>query len=205
MKNAHASRLSIHRSTKTRIAATLLIAGGSATALGVTSASGASHSQAKSLVISSFKSAKFGTILTDGKTLYALKPNATKCAATCHKYWIEVLLPKGAMKATAGPGVSASKLGTVKVTGGLQVTYSGRALYWFFLDKAAGQVKGDVTDTWGKWADVVLVKPANKPTTTSQPPTTTTTTKGASPTTTTTVKSAPTTTTTAPAGGGVGF
>ena len=46
-------------------------------------------------------------------------------------------------KATAGTGVSAAKLGTIKVAGGaLQVTYSGKALYWFFGDKAAGQVKG---------------------------------------------------------------
>jgi hypothetical protein len=28
-------------------------------------------------------------------------------------------------------------------------------------------VKGNVTDTWGKWVDVVLVKPAGKSTTTT--------------------------------------
>jgi len=31
----------------------------------------------------------------------------------------------------------------------------------------AGQVKGNVTDTWGKWADVVLAKPTGKPVTTT--------------------------------------
>jgi hypothetical protein len=50
-------------------------------------------------------------------------------------------------------------------------------LYWFVLDTAPGQVKGNVTDTWGKWSDVATVKP------------------GASATTTTT----------SPGGGGVGF
>jgi hypothetical protein len=55
----------------------------------------------------------------------------------------------------------------MKVTGGLQVTYGGKALYWFFKDTALGQVKGNVTDTWGTWVDVVLVKPAGKPTTTT--------------------------------------
>ena len=100
------------------------------------------------------------------------------CTAACHKFWIPVLLPKGVTKATAGAGVSAAKLGSRKVTGGEQVTYGGRELFWFFKDKAAGQVTGNVTDTWGKWTDVVLVKPAHKP---------------------------PTTTTTSGGGGGVGF
>ncbi len=156
-----------HGNTKARIAATFLVAGGLATTLGVTGALGAEHSHAKSVVISTFKSAKVGTILVDGKTLYTLKPNATACTSTCHQYWIEVLLPKGVTHATAGAGVSAVKLGTVKVAGGLQVTYGGKALFWFFQDKSLGQVKGNVTDTWGKWIDVVLVKPAGKPTTTT--------------------------------------
>ena len=63
--------------------------------------------------------------------------------------------------------MSAAKLGTVKVAGGaLQVTYSGKALYWFIGDKAPGQVNGNVTDTWGKWSDVATVKPATTPTST---------------------------------------
>jgi len=65
-------------------------------------------------------------------------------------------------KATAGTGVSASKLGTVKRSGGaLQVTYSGKPLYWFSGDTGAGQVHGNVTDTWGKWSDVVTAKSAS--------------------------------------------
>ena len=51
------------------------------------------------------------------------------------------MLPKGVTKATAGTGVSASKLGTVTRSGGvLQVTYGGKPLYWFVGDTAAGQV-----------------------------------------------------------------
>jgi predicted lipoprotein with Yx(FWY)xxD motif len=154
-----------------RITAALLVAGGLATVAGVTEASAAVHSHAtKSVVISTFKSAKVGTILSDGRTVYTLKPSAKACTAACHKVWIQVLLPKGATKATAGAGVSAAKLGTIKVTGGEQVTYGGKPLFWFFEDKSAGQVKGNVTDTWGKWADVVLVKPAGKPTTTTTAP-----------------------------------
>jgi predicted lipoprotein with Yx(FWY)xxD motif len=154
-----------------RVAAAFLVAGGIATAAGVTDASAAVHSHAtKSVVITTFKSAKVGTILSDGRTVYTLKPSAHACTAACHKIWIPVLLAKGTTKATAGAGVSAAKLGTIKVSGGTQVTYGGKPLFWFFQDKSAGQVKGNVTDTWGKWADVVLVKPAGKPTTTTTAP-----------------------------------
>lgn len=91
-----------------------------------------------------------------------------------------MLLPKGVTKAKAGTGVSATKLGTVKRAGGLlQVTYSGKELYFFFKDTAAGQVKGVGTDTWGKWSVVVLKQPSSG--------------------------SSGTTTTTSPSGGGGGF
>jgi predicted lipoprotein with Yx(FWY)xxD motif len=155
---------------KGRIAAAVLAAGGLAATVGVTGASGALHSHAKSIVIKTAKSGKYGTILVSTDTVYTLKPNAVACTSACHKIWIQVLLPKGVTKATAGAGVSAAKLGTVKVAGGrLQVTYGGKALYWFFQDKA-GQVKGNVTDTWGKWSDVVLAKATGKPTTTTTAP-----------------------------------
>jgi predicted lipoprotein with Yx(FWY)xxD motif len=169
-----------HRYTKSRVAAAVLVAGGLATTIGLAGASAAEHSHAaKSVVVSTFKSAKVGTILSDSRTLYTLKPSAHACTAACHKIWIQVLLPKGATRASAAGGVSAAKLGTVKTATGVQVTYGGKPLFWFFQDKVAGQVKGNVTDTWGKWTDVVLAKPAGK-----------------APTTTTTV---------AGGGGGVGF
>jgi predicted lipoprotein with Yx(FWY)xxD motif len=143
-------------------------------------ASGAALNHASSgTVISTLKTTAYGTILVSGKTVYTLKPSKTPCTAKCLKTWPQVLLAKGTTKATAGHGVSAAKLGTLKVAGGrLQVTYAGQALYWFFLDHAAGQVKGNTTDTWGKWSAVVTVKPA-----------------GGSPTTTTTTAG----------GGGIGF
>lgn len=152
---------------RARVAAALLIAGGLGVTVGVSGASGAVHSHAKSVVISTLKSAKFGTILVSGKTLYTLKPSKSSCTAKCQKFWIEVLLPKGVTSATAGAGVSAAKLGTTTGAGGaLQVTYGGKALFWFSKDKV-GKVTGNVTDTWGKWADVVLVKPKGTTTTTT--------------------------------------
>ncbi len=61
--------------------------------------------------------------------------------------------------ATAGPGVNAAKLGTVKLGSAVQVTYNGKALYFFFKDHH-GQVQGNTTDKWGKWVAVVTAKPA---------------------------------------------
>jgi len=153
---------------KGRIAAAFLVVGGLGLTVGATSASGGVHSHVQGVVISTLKTAKYGTILVSGRTVYTLKPNSVKCTTKCLKVWAAVVLPKGATKATAGSGVNAAKLGTVKESDGkLQVTYGGKALYFFFLDKAPGQVKGNVTDTWGKWSDVVTVKPKGKPTTTT--------------------------------------
>jgi predicted lipoprotein with Yx(FWY)xxD motif len=139
--------------------AALAVGGLSATLLAVDSAGAATEGAAKSVVVSTAKSAKFGTILVSGTTLYTLKPSKTACTATCLKVWPALVLPKGQTKATAGSGVSASKLGTVTRSGGIrQVTYDGKALYWFSGDSGSGQVNGNITDEWGKWADVVTKK-----------------------------------------------
>lgn len=156
------------------------------------------------VVISASQSATYGTILVSGNTLYTLKPSQTACTTECLKIWPAVLLPKGVTAATAGPGVSASKLGTVAGAGGvLQVTYSGQALYWFVGDKAAGQVNGNITDKWGTWSDVVTEASATAspaptslaPVTSKPTPTAAPTPKTAAPTQTT---AAPTPTTAAP-------
>ena len=172
---ATARRVPVGRVTVAAVA----VLGLSAFVLAPDAAHASSHA-AKGVVISTANSPKYGTILVSGDTLYTLKPSKIACTAKCLKIWPEVLLPKGVTKATAGTGVSAAKLGTVKRAGGvLQVTYSGKALYWFFKDTAAGQVNGVGTDTWGKWSVVVLKQPSSG--------------------------SGGTTTTTSPSGGGGGF
>jgi predicted lipoprotein with Yx(FWY)xxD motif len=116
---------------------------------------------ASGVVVSTTKNPSVGTILVSGKTVYTLKASKTPCTSACLKIWPPLMLPKGVTKATAGAGVSASKLGTVKRSGGTrQVTYSGKPLYFFVGDTAAGQVHGNLTDTWGKWSDVVTAKSA---------------------------------------------
>jgi predicted lipoprotein with Yx(FWY)xxD motif len=142
-----------------RLAVGALALGGLSAALVGVGTAGASIHSAKNVVVATAKSAKSGTILVSGNTLYTLKPSKTACTATCLKIWPALVLPKGQSKATAGSGVSASKLGTVSRSGGVrQVTYNGKALYYFSGDSGSGQVNGNITDAWGKWTDVVTKK-----------------------------------------------
>jgi predicted lipoprotein with Yx(FWY)xxD motif len=126
---------------------------------------GAQTSPRTASEISTAKDAKLGTLLVAGAdTVYTLKPSKTACTAKCLKVWPPVELPSGMTAATAGTGVDAAKLGTKALANGtMQVTYGGKPLYWFFKDKAAGQVKGNITDKWGKWLSVATVAGKSKP------------------------------------------
>ena len=152
-----------------RAAGVALGVGGLAAMVSFGSAAGAASShKPKRVVISTTKNAELGTILVSGTTLYTLKASKTPCTAQCLKVWPAVVLPKGVKTATAGAGVSTRKLGTMKRAGGVrQVTYSGKALYWFSGDRTAGQVGGNVTDQWGRWSAFVTV--ALSTTSTPQP------------------------------------
>jgi predicted lipoprotein with Yx(FWY)xxD motif len=157
MQQVEQDRASTPKVSLGRMASALVALGGLS---GLVVADGAAGA-ATSVVVSTTKNAKLGTILVSGKTVYTLKASKTPCSTQCLKIWPALMLPKGVTKATAGTGVSAPKLGTVKRSGGgLQVTYSGKPLYFFIGDTAAGQVHGNITDTWGKWSDVVTVKSA---------------------------------------------
>lgn len=158
MQRTGVQRASSWRSSLGRVAAVALALGGlSALGMAPTTA-GAATSPTTATVISTAKNSKLGTILVSGDsgdTVYALKPSKTACTAKCLKVWPAVVLPQGVMTATAGTGVDASKLGTVAAANGaLQISYAGKALYWFAKDKAPGQVKGNLTDKWGKWSTV---------------------------------------------------
>ncbi|HEY4413237.1 MAG TPA: hypothetical protein VGN06_09595 [Gaiellaceae bacterium] len=96
-------------------------------------------------------SAKFGTMLVgaNGRTLYRYTVDSkgvNRCTsvAICNKYWPPLLL-KATVKPTAGTGVKASLLGTIKAkaAGMRQVTYAGFPLYTFAGDSKAGQVNGE--------------------------------------------------------------
>ncbi len=140
-----------------RLVGAVLAAGGL-----IASVATAEAAAAASTVVSTSQNATYGTILVSGKTVYTLKASKVACTARCLKVWPELLLPKGVKKPTAGSGVKAASLGTVKVSGGsLQVTYAGKRLYWFIGDSAPGQANGNITDKWGKWSVVVTAKPTS--------------------------------------------
>jgi predicted lipoprotein with Yx(FWY)xxD motif len=156
MKPMNERPITPHRVPLGRLAIAAMALGGlSASAFAVSTASAAGSK----VVVSTAKNAKLGTVLVSGKTLYILKkPSKTACTAACLKVWPALVLPKGTAKATAGSGVSASKLGSVTRSGVHQVTYSGKALYTFVGDSGPGQANGDVTDKWGTWSAVVTAK-----------------------------------------------
>jgi predicted lipoprotein with Yx(FWY)xxD motif len=143
-------------------------------------------------------------VLKNGDTLYRLSADSrdhSKCTGMCATIWIPVLLAPG-QKVPVGIGVRG--LGSfTRLNDTRQVTIDGLPLYRFTGDKSAGDVTGNVKDTWGRWWSINPSHPTTPPmkidaggssgsggTTTTSPPTTT---------------PPPTTTTTAPPGGGIAY
>jgi predicted lipoprotein with Yx(FWY)xxD motif len=134
-------------------------------------------------------------ILVDpgGFTLYRLtteKQGSISCTGACRKAWPPLLLA-GSAKPTAGAGLSAAKLGSIKrPDGGVEVTYYGYPLHLYSGDRKPGQTNGQGRQ--GVWYAVTpsgaVTKAAVKTTVSHQ--TTTTTSNTTTPVTTT-----PTTTT----------
>jgi len=100
------------------------------------------------------RSTAVGKVLVgaNGRTLYlftADKGAKSVCYGKCATYWPPLI----AGKPTAGAGLNASRLGTTKRKDGkLQVTYNGHPLYYFALDKKAGDIKGQgVVHFGGTW------------------------------------------------------
>ena len=96
-----------------------------------------------------------GKVLVDsrGHALYLFehdKGTKSACYGKCATFW-PPLLTTG--KPVAGPGVTASLLGTTKRKDGkLQVTFKGHPLYTFVQDAKAGQTKGEgLEDFGGEW------------------------------------------------------
>ena len=122
--------------------------------------------------VTTAKNSKLGTILVDqaGLTLYTYtsdSKNMTTCTGACATEWPPLTLPAGTTKASAGPGVTASKLGTFTRPGGaVQVTFDGMPLYRFSSDTMPGQANGQGVE--GKW---FVVSATGAPATASTPST----------------------------------
>ena len=96
------------------------------------------------------------SVLTNssGRTLYWFAPDTpsrSACYGQCAAYWPPVI-----GSPAAGPGVTSSKLGTIRRTDGtLQVTYAGHPLYTYIGDTAPGQASGnDINLNGGFWYEI---------------------------------------------------
>ncbi len=85
-----------------------------------------------------------GNVLVDdtGLTLYTLTKDGAPVACTgqCATFWPPLVLPAGTTTAVGDTGVTG--LGTMKVSGGLQVTDKGDPLYRFSKDTGPGDRQG---------------------------------------------------------------
>jgi predicted lipoprotein with Yx(FWY)xxD motif len=127
-------------------------------AAGVAAAAAVTHQSAGSSGTVNLRATKLGKVLAakSGMTLYLFKADKSgrsACYGKCATFWPPLL---ATAKPTAGTGVKAKMLGTVKRKDGKkQVTYAGHPLYRFKLDKKAGQVNGEGQDFFGgKWYGV---------------------------------------------------
>ena len=115
---------------------------------GVGAAFAATRSSAGGGTVKAAHNATFGSLLVTsaGMTLYHYTPDKNgkiKCTAACAQFW-PPLVVKAGTKPTAGAGVTASKLSTVKRPDGkTQVTYAGLPLYRYSGDAKPGDVKGE--------------------------------------------------------------
>ncbi len=117
-------------------------------------------SSSSAVTVSAKSVAGGGTILVNGngQTLYMLtseKGGKITCTDDngCTKVWPDTELPKGTTSATAGSGIQASLLGTVKNSAGeLYATYHGWPLYTYAGDNGPGQANGEgITSFGGTW------------------------------------------------------
>jgi predicted lipoprotein with Yx(FWY)xxD motif len=142
----------------------LLAALGAGAALAATTGTGGTVKAAQNV--------KLGKILvsSSGMTLYRMtaeKRGSIKCTGACAEFW-PPLLVTGRAKLHAGPGITASRLGTIKRPDGrVQVTYAGWALYRYALDKKAGDAKGQGVQ--GVWFALTPAGALAKPAATSTP------------------------------------
>ena len=126
----------------------------------------------------SLRTTKLGPILVNarGHTLYMFakdRNGKSSCSGSCAKFW-PPSLQRG--KATAGPGVKKSLIGTTKRSNGsVQLTYNKHPLYTFALDKKGGQTNGEGQLAFGARWYAVSVK-GTAVVKASPPPTNTTTT-----------------------------
>jgi predicted lipoprotein with Yx(FWY)xxD motif len=97
----------------------------------------------------------------------------------CTKVWPDLPLPDGTSSATAGPGIQASLLSTMKLSDGeTYPTYGGYLMYEFTGDKGPGEGHGQgIKSFGGTW---YALSPSGTPISSASSGGTTATTKSSS-------------------------
>lgn len=136
--------------------------GGSAAKSAAGAGTSLSASPASSSMTLSVRTGSAGTYLvgSTGHALYlweADMKNKSNCSTACLSVWPAVT---ASGKPTAGTGVNASAIGTIKTDGATQITYDGHPLYYYAPDSSATSTLGQGSDGFGaKWW---LVSPAGQ-------------------------------------------
>lgn len=140
----------------------IVVAAVTITALVVSSAAGGA---AKSVVVSTKKIPRLGTVLVDakGRTLYMFVPDRRRrvtCVKACAVAWPPVKVAKGE-RLVGRAGVRRSLLGSdADPAGGRVATYARWPLYTYVGDVKAGQATGQALDAnGGLW---YVLSPAGK-------------------------------------------
>jgi predicted lipoprotein with Yx(FWY)xxD motif len=131
----------------------LLCSGIAAGVIGLAGVAGASAAtyNSKAAPTISVRSTAYGKILVNSKgdTLYLWakdKNDKSACSGGCLDVWPFVLISG---TPTAGPGVNAKLLGTIKVKGGHEVTYNKHPLYTYVSDVKPGIISGEGNKSFG--------------------------------------------------------
>jgi predicted lipoprotein with Yx(FWY)xxD motif len=134
----------------------LAACGGGGSGGGTASSAGGVYSQpqrspAPAAAALKVSTTKLGRTLTDanGRTLYIFekdKGTTSECSGACANIWP----PLTAATGVAGPGLSASALGSVKRPDGTtETTYAGHPLYTYAGDAKPGDTRGQGLDQFG--------------------------------------------------------
>jgi predicted lipoprotein with Yx(FWY)xxD motif len=170
---------SVKRGRELGVAAVTAATGVALIATAVLTGTAGAASTAATITVTQNKTWGSTLTLKGGDTLYRLTKDSTNkssCTGKCATVWVPVVLSAG-QKAPVGMGVS--HLGSFTRSAGVrQVTYEGIPLYTFVGDKKAGQVTGNIKDTWGQWYSINPSSPLTPPKKKGSTSTTTTTSGG---------------------------
>lgn len=170
---------SVKRARERGIAGLTVASGLALIATGVLTGMAGAASMTPTITVAQNKTWGPTLTLKGGETLYRLTKDSTNkstCTGKCATIWVPVVLAAGEKKPV---GVGVSHLGSfLRSPGVRQVTYEGIPLYTFVGDKKAGQVTGNIKDTWGQWYSINPSSPLTAPTKKGSSPTTTTTAGG---------------------------